>query len=595
MRPFSASETRAVPWLIALAVGALVGCSSSSSGSPTTTVQSCDTNADCASKVCNTGAHLCLAPTATDGALNEDETDIDCGGKIAKACDVDKKCLLGGDCTTGVCKDTGGGLTCQTPTSTDGVKNGNETGVDCGNTGNPTCANGHGCTVRADCTNLYCKAGTCTAPAPADGVKNGTETDVDCGGTSGKTCAVTKACLAGTDCTSGACAYNDKCADKPSCTAHYGGDTCGLGGDGSVGTASYESCCATADVTVNGTTTSLGKYQVTAGRMRTFLTAVNGNVRGFVQGLRTANKIPFIHGSTTTLLLPAVWDPYLSTSMKGDDTETPDCDNGGYDYTAKSCYANPTPDQKPYAPIYTAANNHVGPTIFKANSQLTVHGCNYGGPGVHMYYLGSPDYFGETAEYKQEIYDQKSMQCVDWLTAEAFCLWDGGNLETIDEWSAAWGSLAMPWAATPTAKSQGFSTYSACRFPTASDAELRSTNVTGCTTTLIPSATQSIEYAAYEGSYEWPALISNSNDYSAYIAPPGRTRGRSAAGHADIVGNLLEMTANITYNASPFTAIAKWAANGSWEIHNYNARAVYGSYALMDKYVKQGVRCSYAK
>ena len=355
MRPFSASETRAVPWLIALAVGALVGCSSSSSGSPTTTVQSCDTNADCASKVCNTGAHLCLAPTATDGALNEDETDIDCGGKIAKACDVDKKCLLGGDCTTGVCKDTGGGLTCQTPTSTDGVKNGNETGVDCGNTGNPTCANGHGCTVRADCTNLYCKAGTCTAPAPADGVKdgtetdvdcggicnspcadlkvcavaddcssnvctsavcqvptstdkvkNGTETDVDCGGTSGKTCAVTKACLAGTDCTSGACAYNDKCADKPSCTAHYGGDSCGIGGDGSVGAASYESCCATADVTVNGTTTSLGKYQVTAGRMRTFLTAVNGNVRGFVQGLRTANKIPFIPGSTTTLLLPAV-------------------------------------------------------------------------------------------------------------------------------------------------------------------------------------------------------------------------------------------------------------------------------------------------
>ena len=55
------------------------------------------------------------------------------------------------------------------------------------------------------------------------------------------------------------------------------------------------------------------------------------------------------------------------------------------------------------------------------------------------------------------------------------------------------------------------------------------------------------------------------------------------------------MTSNMTYNPSPFSAVAKWTANGSWEIHDYNARAAYGSYALMDKYGKQGLRCSYAK
>ena len=159
-----------------------------------------------------------------------------------------------------------------------------------------------------------------------------------------------------------------------------------------------------------------------------------------------------------------------------------------------------------------------------------MQGCNYGSPGTHMYYLGSPDYFDETAEYTQDIYDQKSMQCVDWLTAQAFCLWDGGRLETLEEWAAAWGANAMPWAATPTAKSQGTNTYTACRFPTARDTELQTTNVNHCAAALIPSATQSIEYGAYEYSYEWPALKNNANDFASFIAPPGRTRGGALRG-----------------------------------------------------------------
>jgi hypothetical protein len=70
-------------------------------------------------------------PTCSDGIQNGDETGVDCGGSCAP---------------------------CATPTCTDGIQNGDETGVDCG--------------------------GSCPAcPATcSDGIQNGNETGVDCGG-----------------------------------------------------------------------------------------------------------------------------------------------------------------------------------------------------------------------------------------------------------------------------------------------------------------------------------------------------------------------------------------------------------------------------
>jgi Metallo-peptidase family M12/Secretion system C-terminal sorting domain len=68
-------------------------------------------------------------PTCTDGIQNGNETGVDCGGNCP-AC----------------------------PTCTDGIQNGNETGIDCG--------------------------GNCPAcPTCNDGIQNGGETGVDCGGT----------------------------------------------------------------------------------------------------------------------------------------------------------------------------------------------------------------------------------------------------------------------------------------------------------------------------------------------------------------------------------------------------------------------------
>ncbi len=69
------------------------------------------------------------SPTCTDGIQNGDETGVDCGGTACFEC----------------------------PTCNDGIHNGSETGIDCG--------------------------GNCTAcPTCNDGIRNGTETGVDCGG-----------------------------------------------------------------------------------------------------------------------------------------------------------------------------------------------------------------------------------------------------------------------------------------------------------------------------------------------------------------------------------------------------------------------------
>lgn len=81
-------------------------------------------------------------PSCTDGIKNQDETDVDCGG-VCPAC----------------------------PTCTDGVQNGDETGVDCGGarcstcpttttttTTTPSCALlGNSCVLNSDCCGNKCK------------------------------------------------------------------------------------------------------------------------------------------------------------------------------------------------------------------------------------------------------------------------------------------------------------------------------------------------------------------------------------------------------------------------------------------------------
>jgi hypothetical protein len=170
--------------------------------------KACMVGADCQSQVCT--GDVCQAPTCSDGVQNGTETDVDCGGATCDAtghtCGVGKRCLTAADCANGLCDATNH---CPAPTCTDGVKNGGETGIDCGNsavTGCPACPAGQGCAAGADCQSLHCSNGVCLVASCSDGLQNGGESDVDCGHVCVlKLCGNGKKCVANDDCSSNTC------------------------------------------------------------------------------------------------------------------------------------------------------------------------------------------------------------------------------------------------------------------------------------------------------------------------------------------------------------------------------------------------------
>jgi hypothetical protein len=611
----------------------------------------CTKQEDCPSKVCDLAKGACLAATCADGTQNQDETDLDCGGVTCKKCDSLKKCTGPGDCTSKVCTaglcqaatcvDTVenatesdvdcGGLNCPkcmdgknckarsdcasdvctlgkcaTPSCNDGAKNGSDTDIDCGGPSCPRCTDGKDCLVANDCTSGVCADKgmglKCQAPTCMDGIKNQDETDVDCGGATCNGCATGQACLAGSDCASQGCNYNRVCSAGRSCVSHYGGDTCGLGGEGGTGAARWEDCCTTAPVTVGAATVNLDKYQVTAGRMRVFLESIGYDVRSFVQGARAAGKVPLIPGNATRTVLEPTWDLYLPTSFNGDagagelsGCAQRDCLPQGN----PNCTCSPGTD---FRGAYTAARRHLGGFIFNGNAQTST-GCFAGAPGTHAYRFNVVDE-GVAPQYDQNVYDTKSMQCIDYLVAQAFCVWDGGRLETLAEWQAAWGTpTTPPWrdvdARLPVlpeerglAVNRGDQTYWGCRFPWATDASHPACGLTWDTTT------RTIELANYRYSYEWPKLTGPQTDYIAHISAPGRTLGRGAGGHADLVGNNFELTSTVSFTAAyaasgeaPFEARHRWSGNGSWEVHGYS-RGGGSTTFLLNKYGKLGLRCA---
>jgi hypothetical protein len=95
-------------------------------------------------------------------------------------------------------------------TCRDGVRNGEETDVDCG--GPCTrCASEKACRETEDCISARCVEGTCAAPTCADGVKNGGESDVDCGGPCAP-CASGMFCNGlSKNCASGPCSLGGQC------------------------------------------------------------------------------------------------------------------------------------------------------------------------------------------------------------------------------------------------------------------------------------------------------------------------------------------------------------------------------------------------
>jgi hypothetical protein len=127
------------------------------------------------------------------------ETDIDCGGDCIK-CALNKTCAVFSDCISNYCRN---GI-CAEPKCNDLIRNGQETGVDCGGAVCAPCGLGGSCLLDSDCQSGNCFAGICAGANCTDNKKDGYETDVDCGGPCDK-CANGKGCQSANDCQSSYC------------------------------------------------------------------------------------------------------------------------------------------------------------------------------------------------------------------------------------------------------------------------------------------------------------------------------------------------------------------------------------------------------
>ncbi len=235
------------------------------------TPANCPSDCHCGDGTCSAGQGETYATcpgdcpaSCTDGFLNNGETGTDCGGTncdaLNKTCGTGINCGVAADCTSKVCNTT-----CQAASCTDTVKNGTETGTDCGGATcdgqGHTCGNGLACAGNADCTSGKCTGNVCQAPSCNDGVKNGLETDTDCGGSVCAACPATRACIAAGDCQSGVCTGN--VCQAASCT-----DLVMNGGETGVDCGGTSTCglCANATCTMNSDCHSNSCGATTAGK-----------------------------------------------------------------------------------------------------------------------------------------------------------------------------------------------------------------------------------------------------------------------------------------------------------------------------------------
>lgn len=155
----------------------------------------CDGNGSCVPCIDNVQActapyqcsmNKCVGPKCINGMKDPGESDIDCGAITSQCplCGDDKTCTNSTQCASGVCVLG----KCALPNCMDNVKNGSETGFDCGGPDCGKCPDIEGCTTANDCQSGVCKAGVCEAPSCTDAVQNGTEGGIDCGGTCATPC-----------------------------------------------------------------------------------------------------------------------------------------------------------------------------------------------------------------------------------------------------------------------------------------------------------------------------------------------------------------------------------------------------------------------
>ncbi|HEY8077686.1 MAG TPA: hypothetical protein VIF62_26350 [Labilithrix sp.] len=573
--------------------------------------QGCNTTADCAQVKCDTVAHVCLTASHSDGIKNDGETGVDCGGVTGAArCDVGGGCLADTDCNNVKC-DVGATNQCLPPSHTDGFKNGDETGVDCGGPTAPNrCPTGQGCVATSDCDNVKCDAGVtnlclpashtdgikndgetgidcggaalptkcatgqgcgsdadcnnvrcnmislvCDSATNSDGLKNGTETDIDCGGVGGTMadrCADDRVCAIDGDCASTFCNVNVCVAGKSCKTAATNGiTTCGSAGN--------DTCCRS--LAVPGFSDRLDMYNITAGRMRQFVTAVAGDMRGWIN-------------ANTPAWWNTNWTKFLPTML----------DNGQV-----------TPDD---TPAFTGVYQELGPYVHGTAGGGN-EGCYVSGVGARTYRLpdsvnaktrpdGSPG-MNDPQAYSQAFLDQRALNCVTVYIIAAFCAWDGAHLPTGLMEDAAWGSAKYPWGTqAPAGYDAAYGTDPMGTFGSEEYGPDIQNPPPGPTVPAPFPLTDTL-WANYDYNY-WGGATQLSTDYSIYIAPPGRfPNGYSSTGHADLAGAVFN-----SFQIDAAGANAHWSRSGSWQGHNipWSAKGTFNTFAASNKYWAMGGRCA---
>ncbi len=136
-------------------------CAPCVSGSP------CRTGADCVSQNCDETQLVCVDAGCQDTKKNGQETDVDCGGKTCAPCVANESCLVDSDCDSDICDVNS--KRCIAASCTDRVLNQDETDLDCGGSICGKCADGRACKDAGDCASGVCQARVCV-PASATGI-----------------------------------------------------------------------------------------------------------------------------------------------------------------------------------------------------------------------------------------------------------------------------------------------------------------------------------------------------------------------------------------------------------------------------------------
>ncbi|MFP4402987.1 MAG: hypothetical protein ACLFPJ_01385 [Candidatus Woesearchaeota archaeon] len=152
------------------------------------------------------------------------ESDIDCG-LHCPPCENGVRCFTDNDCLLSNCVQTDSGKICKEPSCFDGIKNQDETGVDCGGLNCVPCKSGNVCLIDSDCLSSSCVKNVCEE---INICENGEpdyekgETDIDCGGPC-EACEINKKCNLDNDCQEslvcqrGFCLYNIDGSCVPKC------------------------------------------------------------------------------------------------------------------------------------------------------------------------------------------------------------------------------------------------------------------------------------------------------------------------------------------------------------------------------------------